>query len=375
MEYDFDEPVNRRGTESLKWDTIGDDVIPMFVADMDFKSSPQIIAAIREKLDHGVFGYGHDTELPAVIVQWIKEEFSLSIKESWLVILPAIVPVLSAASHLRDGRVMINTPNYHVLLAAPGKAGKGTVLSPLKNTNEYYEMDFKDLRQRLESDIRLFYLCNPHNPVGRVYKKEELRELSKFAKENNLIVLSDEVHCGLIFDRPHTPFFSVDDYAMDRSITLMGPGKTFNMAGIPFGFAIIPNDSLRREFEKTCYSLPRPGILNVAAAKAAYGSSREWKDQLVEYLKGNRDFLEKRLKEALPAAKFTHVEGTYLQWIDFRPLGIDDPYQWLQDYPKILSNDGKPLGAEGYVRLNFGTTRARLEGVVDRIERYAGELK
>jgi cystathionine beta-lyase len=368
MRFNFDEPVDRRGFGSVKWDTIGEGVLPMFVADLDFRSSPQVIEALEAKIRHGVFGYGRDPEFPGVIKKWFQDEYQVSVKEDWIVLLPAIVPVLAAVSRLREGRILINTPNYHVLLAAPGKAGKETILSPLKNTHEYYEMDFDDMRRRIEPDVRLFYLCNPHNPVGRVYKYEELKELSLFAKEKNLIVISDEAHCGLVFDRAHIPFFSVDEYAAENSVTIMGPGKTYNLAGLPFGFAVIPNETLRQEFGKTCYSLPHPGILNVAAAKAAYGSSREWRLQLVDYLKGNRDYLEKALRENFPAAKLTHVEGTYLQWADLRPLGIADPYQWLQDTAKILPNNGKPFGLEGYVRFNFGTTRARLEEAIGRIK-------
>jgi cystathionine beta-lyase len=209
---------------------------------------------------------------------------------------------------------MIPSPNYHVLLAAPGKAGKETSLSPLKNTNEYYEMDFDDMRRRIEPDVRLFYLCNPHNPVGRVYTCEELKELSLFSKENNLIIISDEAHCGLVFDgRHHIPFFSVDEYAAEHSITIMGPGKTYNLARLPFGFASIPNGTLHHGFSKTCYNLPNPGILNVVAAKAAYGSSEDWRIQLVDYLQGNRDYFEKALREHFPAVKLTYVKGTYLQ--------------------------------------------------------------
>jgi cystathionine beta-lyase len=347
----------------------------MFVADMDFRSAPAIIEAIQKKIDHGVFGYGLDPEFPGVIKKWFQDEYNAAIQENWVVVLPAIVPVLAAVSHLREGPVLINTPNYHVLLAAPLKAGKETILSPLKNTGEYYEFDFEDLKSRAREDVRLFYLCNPHNPVGRVYKREELAELNAFARAKNLIVISDEAHCGLVYDRPHIPWFTVDEWAAEHSITIMGPGKTYNIAGLPFGFAVIPNETLREEFVKTCYALPNPGILNVAAAKAAYGQSREWRLQLVEYLRGNRDYLEKRLGEIVPAAKYTHVEGTYLQWIDFRPLGISDPYRWLQEYPKILPNDGKPFGAEGYVRINFGTTRARLAEALDRIEENLRKIK
>ena len=372
MQFNFDEPVERRGFGSVKWDTIGKEVLPMFVADMDFRSAPQIMEALEAKIRHGIFGYGHDLEFPRIIKKWFQDEYQLSIKETWILLLPAIVPVLAAVSRLREGRVMMTTPNYHVLLAAPGKAGKETILSPLKNTHEYYEMDFDDMRQRIEPDVQLFYLCNPHNPVGRVYKYEELKELSLFAKEKNLIVIADEAHCGLVFDRPHIPFFSVDEYAAEHSVTIMGPGKTYNLAGLPLGFAIIPNETLREEFSKTCYSLPNPGILNIAAAKAAYGSSGSWRLQLVDYLRGNRDYFEKALREHFPAAKLTHVEGTYLQWVDFRPLGIEDPYRWLQDKAKILPNNGKPFGLEGYVRFNFGTTRARLEEAIGRIKEGQG---
>ena len=369
MQFDFDEVIDRRGFGSVKWDSVAEGALPMFVADMDFRAPPQVIDALRAVLDHGVLGYGRDQEFPGVIKKWFQDEYGLSIGEDWIVPLPAIVPVLAAVSRLREGRILINTPNYHVLLAAPLKAGKETILSPLRNTNEYYEMDFADMRRRIEPDVRLFYLCNPHNPVGRVYRRGELEELSRFAKEKNLIVISDEAHCGLVFDRPHIPFFSVDGYAAEQSVTIMGPGKTFNLAGLPFGFAVIPNGTLREEFVKTCYSLPHPGIFNMAAAKAAYGSSREWRIELVEYLRANRDWFETTLREQFPRAKLPHVEGTYLQWVDFRPVGIRDPYRWLQEKAKILPNDGRIFGAQGsgYVRINFGTNRSRLEEAIRRI--------
>jgi cystathionine beta-lyase len=204
--------------------------------------------------------------------------------------------------------------------------------------------------------------------VGRVYTRAELEELSCFAQERNLIVISDEAHCGLVFDRPHIPYFSVDDYAASNSVTIMGPGKTYNIAGLPFGFAIIPNATLRAEFQRVCYALPPPGIFEMAAAKAAYGQSEEWKQELLAYLKANRDYLEQRLRRSFPALRMTHVEGTYLQWLDFRPCGIEHPYQWFQERAKILFNDGKPFGIDGYVRMNFGTNRARLEEAIQRIE-------
>ena len=373
--YNFDEIIERRGTQSLKWDSEGKDLLHMWVADMDFRAPPAVLRALHERVEHGVFGYGIAEELPGIICRWLREEFGVAAQEDWILLLTGIVPVLRAASHLREGPVMINTPNYNALLDAPLKAGKPTILSPLKtaaDTNEKYEMDFDDMRQRVTKETTLFYLCNPHNPVGRVYAKEELARLSSFAKANNLIVVSDEVHCGISFDRPHIPWFSVDDYAREQSITLIGPAKTFNIPGLPSGFAVIPNEKLRGEFKRTCYALPGPGVLSVIAAAAAFGESREWKTAMVDYLRQNRDYLEGRLRAAFPRARLPHAEGTYLQWIDFRPEGIANPFEWLKQGPKILASDGKIFGTEGYVRINFGAPRARLEEAVDRMEECRG---
>jgi cystathionine beta-lyase len=369
MNYNFDEVIECRGFGSIKWDTVREGILPMFVADMDFHCAPQIAAALQKRLSYRVFGYGRDPELPDALIQWLREEYALEVQPDWIVLLPAIVPVLSAVSRLRDGPVLINTPNYHVLLGAPLKAGKRTILSPLKNAGEYYQFDFDDLRQRAVPEAGLLYLTNPQNPVGRVYTQDELSELSRFAQEKNLIVISDEVHCGLVYDHPHIPYFSVDAYAADHSVTLMGPGKTFNLAGLPFGFAVIPNESLRREFHSVCYALPSPGILNLAAAKAAYRDAGEWRRQLVAYLRGNRDYLEQELKRRFPPVKLTHVEGTYLQWLDLRPLGVERPWQWLHEQAGILTSDGKQFGLDGYIRLNFGTCRSRIREALDRIER------
>ena len=372
--YNFDEIAERRGTQCVKWDSIENGLFPMWVADMDFPAPPPVLEALRKRVGHGVFGYGIAGELPGILCNWLREEFGVVVEEEWIILIPAIVSALRALSHLREGPVLINTPNYNSLLDAPLAAGKKTILSPLKNSGEKYRIDFDDMRKRLSRDTRLFYLCNPHNPVGRVYTKEELLELSRFARENNLIVVSDEVHCGLAFDMPHIPWFSVDEYAMDQGITLIGPAKTFNIPGLPFGFAVIPSEKLRNDFHNACYALPEPGVMSVIAAKAAFGESREWKNAMVEYLRANRDYVESRLRKAFPSAKLPHVEGTYLQWIDFRPLGIQQPFQWLQDHPKILVSAGKIFGMEGYVRLNFGTTRARLGEALVRIEQCVNQL-
>jgi cystathionine beta-lyase len=368
MKYNFDEIIERRGMNQVKWDSVREGLLPMWVADMDFRTAPEILKAIRRQTDPGVFGYGYDRDFSRIIRNWFHDEYSLEIDTDWVVLLPAIVPLLSGLSRIREGPVFINTPNYNSLLEAPLKAGKRTILSPLRNINERYDFDFDDMEKRLTPDTRIIYLCNPQNPVGRVYTKEELMKFSAFAEKHGLIVVSDEAHCGIIYDCPHIPFFSSGAYAEANSITIMGPGKTWNLAGLPFGFAVVPGKNLRSELEAVCGVLPHPGLLELEAAKAAYSETKEWRGELLAYLRGNRDYLEKRLNESVPRAKHTHVEGTYLQWIDFRPLGIADPFTWLKEKARVLPSDGKIFGLEGYVRLNFGTQRSRLIEAMDRIE-------
>ena len=372
--YNFNTLPDRRGTQSMKWDSFAKDLLPMWVADMDFPAPPAVLKALRDRVEHGVFGYGISNDLPEIICSWMLDEFNVSAEKDWIVLLPAVIPAFKAASLLADGPVMMNTPVYNNLLHAPEKAGKFTRLSALKNSGEKYEFDFADMQKRVAPGVKIFFLCNPHNPVGRVFTKDELLELSAFARKNRLLVISDEVHCGLTFDRPHIPWFSVDEYAMEHCITIIGAAKTYNLPGLPFGFAVIPNEKLRYKFRKACFALPEPGVFSVIAARAAFTECSGWKNALVEYLRENRDYLESRLRKTFPSAKLPHVEGTYLQWIDFRPLGMENPWQWLQDHAKILASDGKIYGTEGYVRLNFGTSRSRLEEALDRIEECVKKL-
>lgn len=259
MNYDFDEKINRRGTGSVKWDTYGNEYIPMFIADMDFKPSPQIVAALKDRTAHEVYGYTRpDRLLYETIANWFYQTYHYVLEESWIRLLPGIVPALAVAAHIAPGKAAANTPNYPMLLQGPVRAGKELILSPLKETNDYYEMDFADLEQRLTSDTDIFYLCNPHNPVGRVYQKDELAGLSRFAQDNDLLVIADEIHCELVFDRPHIPFLTVDEYAKQHSITLMSPSKTYNIPGLGMAFAIIPNPDLRKNLPKSATLCPTP---------------------------------------------------------------------------------------------------------------------
>lgn len=369
MSFDFDKPIERRNTGSIKWGAFPKDYIPLFIADMDFAVAPEITERIIHRAEHPVYGYTRpDKKLFEVFANWILREFDYKIKDSWLTLLPGIVPALAVASNVVSGKSITNTPNYSNLLNAPEKAGNTMLTVPLKNTDEHYEIDFDALERVLTPDTRIFYLCNPHNPVGKMYSKEELLEISAFAKKHGLIVVSDEIHCELVYDKKHVPFFTVDEYAKEHSITFMAPGKTYNIPGVVLAFAIIPNDKLKEQFRTAGYAMGHPGIFNIEAAIAAYGESEEWKKELVEYLRQNRDYLEEELEKRFPKAKFPHTEGTYLQWIDFRPYGEDIDADFLQKHAKVVLTDGKGFGEEGYVRLNFGCPRATLAEALDRME-------
>ena len=373
--YDFDEKVNRRNTESIKWDIYPQDYIPLFIADMDFAVAPAITERIIERAKNPVYGYTRPAkELYTAFFNWFFEEYEYQLEKAWIELLPGIVPALAVASNVEKGKSITNIPNYPNLIGAPIAAGNEMITVSMKNTNEFYEIDFDLLEEAITSDTKIFYLCNPHNPVGRMYTREELIKVSEFAKKYDLLVVSDEIHCELVFDRKHIPFFTVDDYAKEHSITLMAPGKTYNIPGVVVAFAIIPNQELKAKFKNAGYALSHPGVFNIEAAIAAYGESKQWKKELLEYLKGNRDYLEEELKKRFPKAKYTHVEGTYLQWIDFRGYGEHVNAEFLEKHAKIVLKDGAEFGEPGYVRLNFGCRRELLAEALDRIEDVLVEI-
>ncbi|MFT8313351.1 MAG: PatB family C-S lyase [Clostridium sp.] len=369
MKFDFDSIINRKGTNSIKWDTVPEGYIPLFIADMDFKSPPAVIKSIEKRTTHGVFGYTNPgEEVYDAIFKWFYKEYGFQLKKSWITWLPGVVPGLRVASAMGQGDVITTTPNYSMLLSAPVKAGRNRIDSPLKLGSKGYEMDFEDLERRITPETKVFLLCNPHNPVGRVYTKEELLKAAEFCNRHDLILVSDEIHCELIFDRPHVPIVTTGDIALQRSITLMSPGKTYNIPGVPIAFAIIPNRELKKRFEAAGYAMPHPGVLNYEVCRAAYGDSEMWKKELINYLRNNRDYIEKELSSRFPDVIYTHVEGTYLTWIDFRPLGIENPFQFFYEKAKVVFSNGKDFGQDGFVRLNFGCSRQLLKEAFHRIE-------
>ena len=334
----FDRFIDRHNTNSIKWDFTREDELPMFIADMDFESAPAVKARIEKRLQHPVYGYTKTPdELINSFISWFKEEYDFDLEKEWVVPISGIVPALAVVSNLRGGSSITVTPNYHMLLEAPEKAGNKMIRVPLRNDNEYYTFDFDALSKALLPDTKLFYLCNPQNPVGRIYTQKELQEVSSFAKENDLVVISDEIHCELVYDRKHIPFLTVDDYAKENSISFYAPGKTYNIPGVSLAFAVIPNEWIRKEFGRISYALGHPGVFNIEAGIAAYSESKKWRLELIKYLKGNRDYLESELKKRFPKALFTHTEATYLQWVNFGE-GIDGDY--LRKNAKVWFTDG-----------------------------------
>lgn len=376
MKFNFDSEIKREGTNSVKWDSFPRGYIPLFVADMDFASPPPVIDALKKRISHGVFGYtkpGEETY--QAVFKWFRQQYGFELQKSWISWLPGVVPALNVASAMVEGDVLTHTPNYSMLLSAPKRAGKRCIQSPLKLSGSSYEMDFDDMERRITPETRIFLLCNPHNPVGRVYTKDELARVAEFCSRHDLILVSDEIHCELVFDRPHTPIVTTGDIALERSITFMSPGKTYNVPGIPVAFAIIPDKGLKKRFEAAGYALPHPGALNYEVCRAAYADGAEWREQLLDYLRGNRDYLEREIKRRFPKAVYTHAEGTYLMWLDFRPLGMQDAYQFFYDRARIVFSNGKDFGADGFVRLNFGCRRDVLSEALDRLEEAAGEIR
>jgi cystathionine beta-lyase len=371
--FDFDLPVDRRATGSQKWDRYaGRDVIPMWVADMDFRAPPAVITALHERVEHGIFGYtSAPDELPRVLVDHLAHEYAWQIDPRWIVWLPGLVTGLNLACSLAGDSgdaVVTLTPIYPPFLSAPRHAHRECIRVPLVNAHEKWTIDFGHLEASITPRTRMLLLCNPHNPVGRVYTLEELSKVAEICLRHDLWVCSDEIHCGLILDedKSHVPLAALSPEIAQRSITLMAPSKTFNIPGLGMSFAVVPNVPLRQRLCRAMAGFtPAVNALGFTASLAAYKGGEPWRAALLDYLKGNRDFIE-RCVTALPGLSMRHVEATYLAWIDARDTGIADPHRFFEEAGVGLS-DGKDFGAPGFVRLNFGCRRTLVESALDRI--------
>jgi len=365
----FDTPVDRAHSDSIKWGKYaGRDILPLWVADMDFVAPPAVLAALEKRLAHGVFGYGHPwPSLTESVLAHLESEYQWRIDPEWIVWLPGLVSGLNIACRAVEGDVLTAAPIYPPFLSAPRFSGRTLHRVELACADGRWQWDHAALAAACTADTGLFLLCHPHNPVGRCWSRQELLDLADFAERNDLVVCSDEIHCGLILDadKRHIPFASLSPEAARRSITLMAPSKTFNIPGLGCAFAVIPDAALRRRFLRTMDGIvPHVNVLGLAACEAAYRDCADWHRELIAYLGGNRDRVADTVA-AIPGATMSPVEATYLAWIDVRALGLDQPGKHFEAHGLGLS-DGGDFGAPGWVRLNFGCPRATLDEALRR---------
>ena len=371
--FDFDSAVERRDTASMKWDKYkGQDIIPLWVADMDFCSPPAVIDALQRRIAHGVFGYTiPPPDLNKIVVAMLEAEFGWSVQPQWLVWLPGLVTGLNVACRAigeDNNAVMIATPVYPPFLSAPGNSRRKLVKVPLREEHNRWGFDFDRLESAITPDTRLFLLCNPHNPVGRVFTHDELKVLAAICEKHNIVICSDEIHCGLLLDsdKTHIPTATLAPEVAQRTITLMSPSKTFNLPGLGCAFAVISEEKLRSRFIAAMAGIvPLVNAMGFTAAAAAYRDCSDWQAGLLDYLRANRNHVARAI-EAMPLLSLAPVEATYLAWIDIRSSDLRNPVKFFEDAGVGLQ-DGLEFDGRGFVRLNFGCARALLEKALKRM--------
>jgi cystathionine beta-lyase len=373
IHYDFDLPYERRGTDSEKWKAFGNEVLPLWLADMDFPAPPAVLEALHERVAHGIFGYGGVTaELSEAICHRLWEYYHWTVTPDQLLFLPGLVSGLNISCRAvcpPGAGVLVQTPIYPPFLSAPVNQGLHLNIAELLVTRFkqwlHYSIDYNAFEAAIQSHTRLFMLCNPHNPVGRCYTREELINLAEICTRNDLIICADEIHCDLLLENSsHLPIASLSPEIAKRCITLMAPSKTFNIAGLYCGFAIIQNPSLRKQYQLAAQGIvPEVNLLGFTAALAAYKNGETWHKELMVYLNGNRNFFTDYVQEHLPMLSTTIPEGTFLAWLDCSATGIiGNQHDFFLNQAKVALNDGQRFGQGGndFVRLNFGCSRSTL---------------
>jgi len=384
MRYDFDAVIDRRNTGSLKWDyperALGHkDVIPMWVADMDFPAPRQVIDAIRARAEHGAYGYPlTPPSYWAAIQSWMKTRHNWEVKKEWLSKSPGVVPALSlcvtAFTHPGD-KIVVQTPVYYPFFAAIKHNGRRIVRNPLRTENGRWVMDFDDLERKIDPRTRLLILCSPHNPVGRVWRREELNRLAEICAARDVLIVADEIHADLVYTGyKHFPLASLSEEVAKRTITLTAPSKTFNTAGLTTSVVISSNPRLLNLFntEAANAGLTMGNIFGIVALEAAYAHGAEWLDQLLPYLEENVNAAQRFFEARVPRIKFTRPEGTYLALLDCRGLGLEQ--KALNDFflrkAGVYFDEGTLFGDElaGFERINLAAPRAVLVQALERIE-------
>jgi len=385
MAYNFDTLIDRTKTNSIKWnrEILPEDcrdAIPLWVADMDFASPPEVQAAILERASHPIYGYtNRSEEYYRSFIEWMKRRKAWDIQKEWIVFSPGVVPALNIAvlayTHPGD-KIIIQPPVYYPFASAILNNGRQLVENPLIIRDGRYTMDFDDLEKKIDSQTKLFILCSPHNPVGRVWTIDELSRLVDICAERDIVIVSDEIHSDILVETAvHHCTSTVSDNAAAITVTFTAPNKTFNLAGLQIANAIIPNARLRRAFvqQVSNLGLNLANIFGIVAQEAAYGKGEPWLEELLAYLRSNYDVLKHFLSERIPSIKVFPLEGTYLPWLDCRALGLDDTQLhdlFLKD-AKLWLDDGTMFGTggSGFMRLNIACPRSVLVRALEQLEK------
>ena len=380
--FNFDEIIERKNTSCLKFDAMSGyfpeatDLQPLWVADMDFKTPSFIIDAMKEKIDHGIFGYTRPTQtLIKAVVSWMKDRHNYTIKEEYLTFVNGVVPAYSAAIEAfsaENDEIIVQTPVYYPLFQHIKSNNRKVIYNPLKENDGYYTMDLDDLKAKITSKTKVLVLCSPHNPVGRVWTKVELDDLAKICLDNNIKIISDEIHADLVFTK-FTSLASISEDIANITLTLNSAGKTFNIAGLNCGYAICHNDSMKRAFD-TIIKKREVNSINLfgfVAHEAAYTKGHKYVDELKSYLASNINFTYEYLKDNNSKITFVKPEATYLLWLNFKSLDLKHTQirHKLLNNAKVALNDGTSFGieADGYFRLNAALTQEKLEEALYKI--------
>ena len=382
MKYNFDEIIPRRGTNSYKWDSAEDaDVLPMWVADMDFRTAPPVVEALKKRVEHGIFGYVRvpDAYYEAVL-NWFAQRHAWRMEKEWIIYTTGVVPAISAvikALTLPGDKVMVQTPVYNCFFSSIRNNGCGMITNPLIYRNGTYQINFADLEQKAaDPNVKVLLLCNPHNPAGRVWTKQELTRIGDICIRNNVWVVADEIHCELVFPgHTYIPFASISQEFLMHSVTCTSPSKAFNLAGLQIANIISADTDIRTKIDKAinvnevCDVNP----FGVEALMAAYNDSEEWLEELKQYLFDNYNYLRAYFSEYLPEFPVSMLEGTYLVWVDCSVLNqsSDEIVKTLLEKEKLWVNEGSLYGeiGEGFIRINIACPRQQLIEGLNRLRR------
>ena len=378
MPYNFNEPVNRRNTHSLKWD-VKEQELPMWVADMDFQTAPEIQEAIRERAAHGVFGYSIvPEEWYQAYMGWWERRHHFSMEKEWLVFCTGVVPAISSMVRkltTAGENVLVQTPVYNIFFHSIVNNGRNIAENPLRYDGNTYQMDFEDLERKLsDPQTTLMILCNPHNPVGRIWSREELEQVGELCRKYHVTVISDEIHCDLTSPgQEYIPFASVSENCKNTSITCMAPTKAFNLAGLQTAAVAVPNPNLRHKVWRGLNTdeVAEPNSFAVEAAVAAFMKGEAWLDSLREYIQENKNFVENFLKKEDLHIRLVPSQATYLLWLDCREMhgSAGEFTQYLREHTGLYLSEGKQYGENGssFIRMNIACSRSRLEDGLKRL--------